>query len=132
MKDRATGDNVMIASVVSSNRRYLNGTLDDDVRATLTIMKTADENTHVYVTIGAGQLPCRSESLCRVMVRAEEDAPLVLDASVPVDGNSRQLYVKDASRLVALVRRAGSIALTVPDVQGGDRSWTFDTSHLSI
>ena len=132
LQDALTGEGVMSASVVSSNRNNLDGLQSNEVSASLMIMKMTDGSTPVYFTVAAGQMPCRGAQTCRVMVQAGDDAPVAFDATVPSDGDSRRLYLHDNARFVAALHRADRIAVTVSLLHEGNRVWTFDTRNFSI
>jgi hypothetical protein len=96
--------------------------------ATLTIRRSSDTATDVFVSLPVAQFACRAG--CQVLVRFDDQKPETVAATTASDAPATQLLLSDPDRFVARLRTARKLRIEVPFAHGAKRVLKFDVAGL--
>lgn len=129
-EDEVGRGKIRFAIVKSLNEFELSFPYAEPQRGSLQLRAHPEYGRDVIVAIERGQIICHSFSNCKVTVRFGQAPPMKFDAAEAANNDSTLIFLKNADRFVANLRKAGEVAIEVPLYQRGPIVLKFDTTGL--
>lgn len=128
--DALTGKTVRYASVKSRNQLQFGWPYNEPQRGELTIRQHPQHGLDVIVSIKQGQMLCSSYDGCTVKVRFDEGVPQGFSAMPPSDHGSTTLFITNAKRFIASMKKARVVYVQFEAYQQGHPVLEFEGPNL--
>lgn len=79
----------------------------------------------------SGQIPCHSYSLCKIIVRIDDQTPVTLSGANPSDGSANVVFIQGFDKVTNLLRGGKTAKIEVEFYQNGRQHFTFDITDFS-
>lgn len=129
--DEMTGKKEYTASVISENNVTL-GFPYGKIGGRLTIRNHPRYGKDVIFSADKGQIPCRSYSPCRVLLRFDDQKPISLQGSNPSDGSTEVVFISGYDRITKELSKAKILKIQLEFYSNGNQIFNFDVSDFGI
>jgi hypothetical protein len=117
-------------SCVLSRDRVVQQSPYEDTNAEL-CFRTGGLGNDVWVSIGEGQIVCRSYNNCRIPVRIGGGPMRLFEGGEPADYSSDMIFLAPAASLRAAAQNGKTVIIELPIYQAGNQQVTFDLAGYS-
>lgn len=127
-EDKMTGKTVYHATVKSSNTVDFTPPYSGAQHGSLVLRSGKGSGKDVIFTIQKGQIMCHSYQDCHVLVRFDDEKPVVYAAAGPSDNSSETIFLRGYDKFAARMRKAKMVRISVDIFQQGSPVFEFDVS----
>lgn len=126
--DPMTGKESRFAHLTSENSLSLDSPYSGTNHGTLTVRQHAQYGKDVIFQVQKGQILCRLNSKCAVLVRFDDGKPVTFAGVGPEDNDSKLVFLRNPDGFINAAKKAKAILVQVGMYQSGNQVLTFKTS----